>query len=897
MAREDVILNFVTKGARQVTRKLGDIRTQSVRASRSVNNLDRALSALGGFLTIRALQQYADTFTLLQNRLRLVTDSTAELNAVTEELFSISQRTFTSFEQGGTLYARLARSVTNVSINQRELLEITEAVNQAVALSSPTVQAANAGLVQFAQGIGSARFQGDELRSVLENLPRLAQAIAEGAGVSFQEIRELGKQGELTPKRIIDALRSQTGVLEAEFKKFIPSISFAITQLDNAFLRFVGRTDQAGQISRNVSRAISFLADNFDAVATAVLSAAALLGAGALAGALTRIGVLIDLVAVKVAALTVVIAANPIGAALVAITAAIAGLVAFKDDISLFGSEIATLGDGFTATAQIIKQELGLIPGAASEVFNDVGASANNIIDFMIRGFRFFSVGVVNILKSTGNTIIGFFKSTFSVLHRVFTASFDEIYGAVAASAEKFWNDNITRVETFANAVTGVFGDDLQIKLPRYDLLDDGTRQSARIISDDIQQIFQDAYNTDFIGEFGQDVDAAVSGVISRIKSRATEIALIRENEERAGKDALNRLLGEDSGKKDDGAKAKGKATVDILRNLRQEFASLENQQGLTTKAAGEYARAQGIINKQLNNGRSVTAEQRNQIFGLVSQISDLNAQLQVEQRVLDSTIGAQEDYGIGVKAINRLMAEGLITAEQYRISMDEVRLTLLETQTDGFSGFERGLLKLRNSLGTEADQVEKLMTNAFKGAEDAFVEFTKTGKLSFSDLVDSVIEDITRMAFQQTVTNGLAGAFGIGGGAGGGQGNLFGFIGNILGAFGGGAGGVAGAAAGAGTSLLGTSTMPSFARGGSFGVDAGSSMANLGGTDNRLIAFRARDGEKVTVTPPGESGQSGGDTYQFNITTPDADSFRRSQNQIMARAAAMSNRASARNN
>ncbi len=895
MAREDVILNFVTKGARQVTRKLGDIRTQSVRASRSVNNLDRALSALGGFLTIRALQQYADTFTLLQNRLRLVTDSTAELNAVTEELFNISQRTFTSFEQGGTLYARLARSVTNVSINQRELLEITEAVNQAVALSSPTVQAANAGLVQFAQGIGSARFQGDELRSVLENLPRLAQAIAEGAGVSFQEIRKLGKEGLLTPKRIIDALRSQTGVLEKEFKKFIPSISFAITQLDNAFLRFVGRTDQAGQISRNVSRAISFLADNFDSVATAALSAAALLGAGALAGALTRIGVLIDLVAVKVAALTVVIAANPIGAALVAITAAIAGLVAFKDDISLFGSEIATLGDGFTATAQIIKQELGLIPGAASEVFNDVGASANNVIDFMIRGFRFFSVGVVNILKSTGNTIIGFFKSTFSVLHRVFTASFDEIYGAVAASAEKFWNDNITRIETFANAVTGVFGDDLQIKLPRYDLLDDGTRQSARIISDDIQQIFQDAYNTDFIGEFGQDVDAAVSGVISRIKSRAAEIALIRENEERAGKDALNRLLGEDSNKTD--KKPKGLTTIQVLRNLTQEFSILENQQNMTTKAAGEYARAQGIINKQLNNGRTVTAEQRNQIFGLVSQISDLNAQLQVEQRVLDSTIGVQEDYAVGVKAINRLMAEGLITAEQYRISMDEVRLTLLETQTDGFSGFERGLLKLRNSLGTEADQVEKLMTNAFKGAEDAFVEFTKTGKLSFSDLVDSVIADITRMAFQQTVTNGLAGAFGIGGGAGGGAGNLFGFIGNILGSFGGGGAGVAGAAAGAGTSLLGTSTMPSFARGGSFGVDAGSSMANLGGTDNRLIAFRARDGEKVTVTPPGESGQSGGDTYQFNITTPDADSFRRSQNQIMARAAAMSNRASARNN
>lgn len=888
MPREDVILNFITKGSRAVTRQLGDIRTQSVRASRSVNNLDRALSALGGFLTIRALQQYADTFTLLQNRLRLVTEGTAELNAVTDELFSISQRTFTSFEQGGTLYARLARSVTNVSINQRELLEVTEAVNQAVALSSPTVQAANAGLVQFAQGIGSARFQGDELRSVLENLPRLAQAIAEGAGVSFQDIRELGRQGLLTPKKIIDSLRSQISVLDAEFKKFVPSIAFAITQLDNAFLRFVGRTDQAGQISRNVSRAITFLADNFDTLATAVLSAAAVLGAGALARALTGLTGLVVGLGVAIKGLTVIIIANPIGAALVAITAAVAGLVAFKDDIKVFGSEIITLGDAFTATSQLIKQELNGIPDVATSVFTEIGESGNNIITFMIDGFRFFSTSVIAILKGTGNTIIGFFQSTFGVLKRVFTASFEEIFNSVAVSAEKFWNENIARIETFANAVTSVFGDDLQIKLPRYDILDNESRLSAQAIAGDIERIFQEAYSTDFIGDFGDSVDASLTDIIARIKSRAAEIALIREQQVNLGANALERVLGEDAGSK--AKKPKGKTTAEIIRNLKQELSSLENQQNMTSKAAGEYAKAQGLINKQLNNGRKVTIEQRAAIFDLVGQISDLDAQLQIEQGILDGTVGAQDDYALGLRAINRLMAEGLVTAETYRSTLADIRLEFLESQTTGIAGYERAVLKLGKSMGSAADQIESVMTNAFSNAEDAFVEFTKTGKISFSDLVDSVLADVTRLAFRQTISNALGGSTSDG---------IFGAIGGLLGALGGGGGGfaTAGAAAGAGTSLLGTSTISSFARGGSFGVDAGSAIGNVGGTDNRLIAFRARDGEQVTVTPPG--GSNGGDTvtYEFNITTPDADSFRRSQNQIMARAAAMSNRASARNN
>ena len=94
------------------------------------------------------------------------------------------------------------------------------------------------------------------------------------------------------------------------------------------------------------------------------------------------------------------------------------------------------------------------------------------------------------------------------------------------------------------------------------------------------------------------------------------------------------------------------------------------------------------------------------------------------------------------------------------------------------------------------------------------------------------------------------------------------------------------------------TAGLQGFARGGSFEVNTSSSLANLGGTDNRLIAFRARDGENVTVTPPGQSGSTQ-QPVQINMTinTPDADSFRRSQPQILARAQAIASRNAAKNN
>jgi len=62
------------------------------------------------------------------------------------------------------------------------------------------------------------------------------------------------------------------------------------------------------------------------------------------------------------------------------------------------------------------------------------------------------------------------------------------------------------------------------------------------------------------------------------------------------------------------------------------------------------------------------------------------------------------------------------------------------------------------------ASQTKDAFTNAFEGAEDALVDFTKTGKLSFRDLADSIISDLTRIAAKQgisTLVGYIAGAFG----------------------------------------------------------------------------------------------------------------------------------------
>ena len=64
----------------------------------------------------------------------------------------------------------------------------------------------------------------------------------------------------------------------------------------------------------------------------------------------------------------------------------------------------------------------------------------------------------------------------------------------------------------------------------------------------------------------------------------------------------------------------------------------------------------------------------------------------------------------------------------------------------DWLVGARRGMQQYKREAEDVAGQVERVFGTAAQGMEDAMVRFAMTGKLSFSDLVNSVIADVMRM-------------------------------------------------------------------------------------------------------------------------------------------------------
>lgn len=87
-------------------------------------------------------------------------------------------------------------------------------------------------------------------------------------------------------------------------------------------------------------------------------------------------------------------------------------------------------------------------------------------------------------------------------------------------------------------------------------------------------------------------------------------------------------------------------------------------------------------------------------------------------------------------------------------------------------SGVQAAMKDFVENTANAATQAKNLFGNAFKGMEDALVDFVKTGKLDFSKLADSIISDLIRMTIQMQIMKPLMAMFGN---SGFGTGNAFG--------------------------------------------------------------------------------------------------------------------------
>lgn len=232
------------------------------RLDSSVAVIKNSIAGLAAVASIGAFKALSDSASMVEGKIRLVTDSYAELKAVQAEVLAVSQKTRQSFESTADLYTKVFRASENLNLSQKDLIKFTGAVNNAMTVSAAGAQQSEAAILQLGQAMASGKLSGDEFKSISENAPRLVQAIADGMGVARGQMKQLSTDGKLTAEVITQAVISQFGVMEAEAAKMPVTIGQSFQQLRNTMVDYMVGINESSGITEALAGAVGVFSKN-----------------------------------------------------------------------------------------------------------------------------------------------------------------------------------------------------------------------------------------------------------------------------------------------------------------------------------------------------------------------------------------------------------------------------------------------------------------------------------------------------------------------------------------------------------------------------------------------------------------------------------------------------------
>lgn len=718
-AKDAVVSNAqgMEKGMNQAKRSF-DASTKSL--------LDFRVKALAAAtvsaLLVRSVIKIADEYTLLDNKLKLVTKSAENLEAVQEGLYQQALRSHSSYAASVDLYSRFARATETLGVSQAELLRITETINKAFIVSGATQEEASNATIQLSQGMASGVLRGEEFNSIMEQGSRIAKMLADYLKTDVGGLRTMAKEGKITSEIMVNAFAASAGKIDEEFGKMQPTISQAMTDLKTVFGRLVSDTNKGAEGTKSVAEEIAKLAQTIDQ---------------------NRSGIIELFTQIISLATKATKAIGNIGQSIQGWAAVKSGRLSFFEFATMNAKELnGWLKKNNTEAAvtqhiqdqiitkkrKIVELEMAMsVPGSSSAYYqrqvDNLKGEISGLEKDLAKRQADANAPVVA-AKGTGKPAPAPGKTT----------------GTKSARAGKSAGDVIASMQKeldLSGALTNEEKIRWEISKGEYKGFTARQKEKIILLAKEIDLLAS--------GKLGAEASEGMQKELDLIRATTEEEKVKWETEKGVYKDLApamkerlialakqldtTRALIDEEEKRKDSQQAI-QADIDALKEQAATF-------GMTGAEIDLYRlKLQGATDEQLANAAAT--------------LEDVDLKRETKE-ILEDLRTPMDEYNATVETLNRLLAKGRITQEQYNKSL------------------ENAGKKLDDALNKNQDALKELQQSIEgwgRESADVLVDWALTGKNSFSDFADSVIKDILRMIAYQMLLKPLFG--GISGWAGG---------------------------------------------------------------------------------------------------------------------------------
>lgn len=277
------IIENSDKAARTVlgaSKKTDDYNESLKRTSTAANAASGGLARLiGTVVSLAAVKKgmdMTDIYTNTNARLSMITENLEEQKALQNDVFAAANRARGSYVDMANAAAKMRMLAGDSFGSNQEALGFTELLQKSLKVSGAGQAEQNSAFLQITQAMAAGKLQGDEFRSVMENAPMVANAIAEYMGKSKGELKEMSSQGLITSDIIKNAMFSAADDINGKFAQMLMTFADVWTRIKNSGMQAFGsvfekannmlNSDKGQAAIQNLTGAVHMAAGAFSAL-------------------------------------------------------------------------------------------------------------------------------------------------------------------------------------------------------------------------------------------------------------------------------------------------------------------------------------------------------------------------------------------------------------------------------------------------------------------------------------------------------------------------------------------------------------------------------------------------------------------------------------------------------
>ena len=209
------------------------LKNTSAAATVASSGLTRLIGTVASLAAAQKVMDAADTYVTTNARLGMITNSLEEQKALQADLFAAANRSRGQYDDMANAAAKLKMLAGDSFGSNQETVAFTELLTKSLKVSGAGQAEQNSAFLQLTQAMTAGKLQGDEFRSIMENAPMVADAIAKYMGVSKGELKELSSQGVITADIIKGAMFDAADDINEKFNQMPMTFSDVWNRIKN----------------------------------------------------------------------------------------------------------------------------------------------------------------------------------------------------------------------------------------------------------------------------------------------------------------------------------------------------------------------------------------------------------------------------------------------------------------------------------------------------------------------------------------------------------------------------------------------------------------------------------------------------------------------------------------